>query len=99
MSELLKEATERYHDRLIILDSPPPTLTAETSVLARWVDGVVIVVKHGKTPREGVSDVIDKIGREKIIGAIMNNFEVYSSRYYGKYYGKRDVYKNKKKNA
>jgi len=93
MSELLAEATARYHDRLIILDSPPPSLTAETSVLARWVDGVVIVIKQGETPREGVSDVIDKMGRDKIIGAIMNNFEVYSSRYYGKYYGKSKVYK------
>jgi len=97
MSELLAEATERYPDRLIILDSPPPALTAETSVLSRWVDGVVIVIKHGKTPRDGVSDVIDKIGKEKIIGAVMNNFEVYSSRYYGKYYGeyygKRKGYK------
>ena len=96
MSELLAEATERYPDRLIILDSPPPTLTAETSVLARWVDGVVIVIKHGETPREGVSEVIEKIGREKIIGAIMNNFEVYSSRYssryYRKYYGKSGTY-------
>ncbi len=35
MSELLSEATERYPYRLIILDSPPPTLTAESSVLAR----------------------------------------------------------------
>jgi len=88
MSELLVEATERYPDRLIILDSPPPALTAETSVLSRWVDGVVIVIKHGKTSRDGVSDVIDKIGKEKIIGAVLNNFEVYSSRDYGKYYGK-----------
>jgi Mrp family chromosome partitioning ATPase len=93
MSELLSEATERYPDRLIILDSPPPTFTAETSVLARWVDGVIIVVNHGKTPREGISDIIDKIGREKIIGAIMNNYEVRSSRYYGTYYGKSKVYK------
>ena len=93
MSELLAEATDRYPDRLIILDSPPPALTAETSVLARWVDGVVIVIKHGKTSREGVSNVIDKMGKDKIIGAVMNNFEVYSSRYYGKYYGKGKSYK------
>ena len=93
MSELLAEATERYPDRLIILDSPPPTMTAETSVLARWVDGVVIVVNHCKTKREDMSDVIDSIGKDKIIGVIMNNFEVYSSRYYGKYYGKRQAYK------
>jgi capsular exopolysaccharide synthesis family protein len=99
MSELLKETTERYHDRLIILDSPPPTLTAETSVLARWVEGVIIVVKQGKTPLEGASEVIDKIGREKIIGGIINNYEVRSSRYYGNYYGKKDTYNSKKKNT
>ena len=93
MSELLAEATERYPNRLIILDSPPPTLTAETSVLARWVEGVVIVVNHGQTSLEGVSDVIDKMGRDKIIGAIMNNFEVYSSKSYGEYYGKSKIYK------
>jgi len=93
MSKLLAEATERYQDRLIILDSPPPVLTAETSVLARWVDGVVIVIKHGKTPREGVSEVIEKMGKAKIIGAVINNFEVYSSRYYGRYYGKSGTYK------
>jgi len=93
MSELLAEATERYQDRLIILDSPPPTLTAETSVLARWVDGVVIVIKHHKTTREGVADVIEKMGKDKILGAVINNFEVYSSRYYGKYYGESKAYK------
>jgi len=93
MSELLAEATERYPNRLIILDSPPPALTAETSVLSRWVDGVIIVIKYGKTPRDGVSGVIDNLGKEKIIGAVMNNFEVYSSQYYGKYYGKGRGYK------
>jgi hypothetical protein len=46
------------------------------------------VIKHHKTPREGVSDVIEKMGQAKIIGAVINNFEVNSSRYYGKYYGK-----------
>ena len=92
MSRLLKETTDRYHDRLIILDSPPPAMSAESSVLARWVDGVLLVVNHGKTSKELLSDVIDRVGREKIIGAIVNNFEVQSTRYYGKYYGKEKVY-------
>ena len=87
MSEFLAEATERYEDRLIILDSPPPSLTAETSVLGRWVDGIVIVIRHGKTARQGVAQIVDQMGKDKIIGAVMNDFEVYSSRYYGKYYG------------
>jgi exopolysaccharide/PEP-CTERM locus tyrosine autokinase len=99
MSEFIKEATERYHDRLIILDSPPPTMTAESSVLARWVDGVIIVVQQGKTPCESVLDIIGRIGRDKIIGGVMNHYEQISSRYYGKYYGKRKGYYDKTKNT
>jgi capsular exopolysaccharide synthesis family protein len=93
MSILLKEAIDRYNDRLIILDSPPPSMTAESSVLARWVDGILIVINHGKTSKELLSDVVDRVGKEKIIGAVVNNFEVQSSRYYGKYYGPGKVYK------
>jgi exopolysaccharide/PEP-CTERM locus tyrosine autokinase len=97
MEELLKETAARYHDRLIIVDSPPPLLTAETNVLAKWVEGVVIVIQHGKTPRESVSDIINKMGRDKITGIIMNAFEAHSSRYYGKYKGKNKIYKYAKK--
>ena len=52
MKELLTELTNRYRDRLIILDSPPPKLTAEANFLARQVDGILLVVDYGNTKRE-----------------------------------------------
>jgi Mrp family chromosome partitioning ATPase len=90
MPALLKEVTTRYADRYVIIDSPPPKLTAETGVLARMVDGIVLVVNTGRTKREMVEELVDLLGKDKILGIIMNNFGIKASRYYG--YGKYGRY-------
>ncbi len=90
MSALLVEVKERYADRYIIIDSPPPQLTAETSAIARQVDGVILVVKYGSTPKDMVADLVEIIGREKILGCVLNWFDLKSSSYYG--YGKYGKY-------
>ena len=93
MSQLLAEVKTRYPDRYIIIDSPPPKLTAESSAIARQVDGIILVVKYGSTNREIVSDLINIIGKEKILGVIINWFDMRSSSYYG--YGKYNTYYTK----
>jgi len=97
MSALLKEVKIRYKNRYIIIDSPPPQLTAESGAIARQVDGIILVIKYGSTNREIVSDLIDIIGKEKILGVIINWFDMRSSSYYG--YGQYNKYytKNHKK--
>jgi protein-tyrosine kinase len=90
MSELLVEVKERYSDRYIIIDSPPPQLTAETSAIARQVDGIILVVKYGSTPKNMVSDLVEIVGREKVIGCVLNWFDLKTSSYYG--YGKYGKY-------
>jgi len=91
MANLVNEVSERYSDRFIIIDSPPPRLTAETFVLASQVDGIVLVVKYGSTPRDLVAELIAKMGKERVLGCVVNHFDVrtpgYRYRYYGKYYG------------
>ncbi len=98
MSAMLKEVKERYHDRLIVIDSPPPILAAETSFLARQVDGILIVVKHGKTPREDIEDLMDVVGSDKILGGVIKYLDLpLLKRYgYGKY-SQYSVYGNGKK--
>ncbi len=92
MSKLLQEVKHRYSDRYIVIDSPPPKLTAETAALSRQVDGVLLVVECGTTPRKMVSDLIEIIGKEKILGVILNKFDTQFTSYYGlgkyKRYGK-----------
>jgi exopolysaccharide/PEP-CTERM locus tyrosine autokinase len=87
MALLLNEVATRYNDRLIIVDSPPPKMTAESGALARYVDGILLIVKYGSTPKDLVIDLVAKLGRNKILGAVVNNFDAGSARYHKKYYG------------
>lgn len=98
MTAMLEEVRHRYHDRLIVIDSPPPGLAAETSYLARQVDGILLVVEYGKTSREDVKDLMEVVGSEKILGVVINYLDWHvSKRYgYGKY-GKYGAYGNGKK--
>lgn len=96
MKALLEEVKHKYDDRLVIIDTPPPNLTAETSVISRLVDGIILVVRYGSTPREMVSELIQQIGEEKIIGIVFNSFDMRSSLFsgygkYGKYYEKYKI--------
>lgn len=87
MANLLEEVSHRYPDRLIVIDAPPPAMAAETGVLARQVDGILVVVLFGATRRRDLSDLIALMGEKKILGSIVNRVETASSRYYGYKYG------------
>ena len=89
MAALIQELRARYHDRYIILDSPPPAMAPETSAISQWVDGILIVVKYGATPMDLVEELMGQLDREKIIGAVINKFSVREFRRYSysKYYG------------
>jgi len=89
MRHLINELKQRYHDRYIIIDTPPPYLTSETGVISRHVDGIVIVVRQGETHKKSVSDLIDIYGKEKILGVVYNFASKGVGYGYGKYgYGK-----------
>jgi|GEM_PF-1220389 len=83
MSALIEEITQRYRDRMIIIDSPPPKLTAESSFLARQVDGIILVVSYGKTRKDDVKELVGKLGKDKILGSVINRFDMRSLGYYG----------------
>lgn len=102
MKNLLKEVESRYNDRYIIIDSPPPLLTAEAIALSRQVDGILIVIRHESTRRKDVKEMIDLLGSEKIIGIIVNRYDVRLAKYYGygrygSYYGKKTEQKKPNK--
>jgi len=95
MQHLISDVRDRYPDRFVILDTTPLELTPETSVLANQVDGVLIVVQYGKTPRKLVKSAIERIGKEKLLGIVFNGYEKSMQQYtrYGYGYGKK---KNKR---
>ncbi len=87
MQHLIEEARNRYADRLIVIDSPPVNLAAETLVLARQVDAVVLVVRYGISDKNAVDEAVNKLGKEKILGVVFNGFEITPRKY--TYYKKR----------
>lgn len=76
MIDLVEELADRYEDRTILFDSPPMLAAAEAQVLAKQVDGVVLVVRQGKSRKDQIQRVIDTISAEKIIGLVFNDYQV-----------------------
>lgn len=85
MFDLIDEVRNRYSDRLVLIDSPPPQLTAESNAIARHVDGIIVVVEAGKTPRDAVLHLVETFGKDKIIGVVLNRFDLRMSDYFGRY--------------
>lgn len=85
MKDFLVEVKERYDDRFIIVDSAPLQVTSEANILTNFVDGVLLVVRAGKTPKETIKKNIEKFGKDKIIGIVFNGYEQHLKRY-EKYY-------------
>jgi exopolysaccharide/PEP-CTERM locus tyrosine autokinase len=91
MQALVKELSIRFEDRTIIFDTPPVLVAAETSVLARLVDGVILVVRQGVAKKNEVEKAVNMIGAKRIIGVVfndrvMNYFEKSRVTGYGDYY-------------
>jgi capsular exopolysaccharide synthesis family protein len=73
MAKCLEDLKTKFEDHYIILDTTPILLTAETSVLARMVDGILMVIMGGKTSSDFAKRAAKELPREKVIGIVFNN--------------------------
>ncbi len=87
MQALIQEWRARYNDRYIIFDSTPLLSTSEPEVLSKMVDGILIVVRAGVTPRETVKQAISSLEKEKILGFVLNDLQFKSSGLNSRYFG------------
>jgi capsular exopolysaccharide synthesis family protein len=92
MSRIMEILQEQY-DRIIV-DSPPITAVTDSTVLAKFVDGVMLVVHAGVTPRQVVKTGLEQIQGvdANILGAVLNDVDTgkesyYYYQYYYYYYG------------
>jgi protein-tyrosine kinase len=92
METLVQELKSRYSDRYVIFDSTPLLATSESEVLARLVDGIIVVVRAGKTPRETVEQAVSLLGKDKILGFVLNDIEFKSSGLFMRYFGSNRYY-------
>jgi protein-tyrosine kinase len=88
MRLLLHELTERYHDRVIVFDSPPLLAASEASALAAQMGQIVIVVEAGKTSEAALKAALSRIETSNVAGLILNKGEDPGLRYHHGEYGK-----------
>jgi len=87
MSKLLADIAQRYHDRIVIFDSPPLLLTTESHVLATQMGQIALVVEAETTPQKAVMEALRQIESCDVINLILNKARYHSGGgYYGKYY-------------
>jgi protein-tyrosine kinase len=94
MTSLIEELENQNPDRLIIFDSPPMQAASETDVLAKKVDKIILVIRWGFARREHAKQLVEMLGRDKVIGVVFNAFEMsrLESKLQGYYYGYKDYY-------
>lgn len=61
MKNLLTDIAHRYHDRIIIFDSPPLLLTTESRELASQMGQIVLVVASETTPQKSVMEALRQL--------------------------------------
>ena len=76
----------------VVVDTPPVGLLPDAHLLGPMVDAVVMVIAAGHAPYRLVQRAVETIGRERIIGVVLNRIEAaaigqtYGYHAYG-YYG------------
>jgi polysaccharide biosynthesis transport protein len=82
---------DEYFDHIVI-DSPPVLSVTDARILGTMVDGVILVIKGGETPKEAVQRtkrLLQEV-HAHVIGTLLNNVDVHSPDYY--YYSKYYYY-------
>ncbi len=92
MQRIIEEAKERFD--WVIVDTPPIGAVADASLLAERADAIVFVVRAGRTPYPAVRKAIETLGRERILGIVLNGVSAQEigggdGYYYNGYVGSR----------
>ena len=85
MRRVLQEASSRFD--WVIIDTPPVALLTDAHLLASLVDAVVLVVQAGKTPLSAINKAVEAVGRERILGIVLNRADHASVYHAYDYYG------------
>jgi len=71
----------------VLVDSPPLSPMADSSVWINLVDGVLLVVRAGKTPKKLMQKTVNSVEKDKLLGIVVNAATEMNQHYYY-YYSK-----------
>lgn len=80
-------ATLKSQFDLILIDTPPVLAVADAGIIASQADGVLFVVRAGKTQRRAIQQAQTRLQQMKadVIGCVLTQLDYYASGYY-RYY-------------
>jgi capsular exopolysaccharide synthesis family protein len=86
MASVLKALSAEFD--LVVLDTPPLTAAADAAILGKSADGVLMVVRAGKTERGAAQHAVQQLNNvgARILGAVLNDPDAKVPRYGGYYY-------------
>ena len=85
MHRVIRDLSNRYSDRVIIVDTPPLLQTTEASVLANAINQSPSAQETEKTSQEAVDEALQHIGGDKIVSMLLNKNKRHRMRKYGGY--------------
>jgi capsular exopolysaccharide synthesis family protein len=94
MERVIQEAASRFD--WVIVDTPPIGLLPDAKLLAKMAQGILLVVQSGKTPYTLVQRAVDALGREHILGIVLNQSDDHANLVGYNYYSYYDSYAERK---
>lgn len=85
MQKLINDYSEQYD--LVLFDSPPVLMLADSVVLSRMVEAVLFIVSAHSTPRDAVKNSINRLrmAGAPLVGTVLNRVQSQHSGYYYDY--------------
>jgi capsular exopolysaccharide synthesis family protein len=85
--EIVTELSARFD--WLVIDSPPIIPLTDALILRRYVNASLLVARAGRTPHDDIEKAIALLGREHVLGIILNGAEGLDRLYskYSEYYG------------
>jgi len=83
MRRLIEDVHAEFPGYMVIIDSPPVLATPDPLVLSRLVDGVIMVIRARKTPKDYLAKALSAFSANKILGIVLNGADLgLGSKYY-----------------
>ena len=77
MVKMVNDIKSRYTDeRIIIFDCPSILSCADPMVLARYVDGILLVVEENRTTSDDLRKTMELLKDKQVFGTLLNKSKV-----------------------
>lgn len=71
----------------ILIDAPPLLPMADVNFWSRQADGLLMVLREGKTPKKILEKGLETLDNPRLIGVVVNDAHAIERGYYKRYYG------------